>query len=351
MKKLLRFILFLLILFFGIFIGLFAWNFFHQGKSQQSSDRKEEMHIVFGIDDYYKDIINVVVTSLLENNPDSLVHLHILGCRISSAHQEKIRKLVSLFPNARVDFYEATAPEGLKKLIARKSISTATFFRFLPIKLFPPSIHKILYLDGDTLILRSLDSFYNTTLGNSFLMAVADSPYDINSIKRLSAYHLTRYINAGVLLLNLQEIRKSITWENLRSYISNINDTQITYADQDIINILWQDKMLLADERYNANARLPHGKEPIILHYSGEKKPWHKNRKTSFIFRIQSIPWHIYHKKYQNYLNGYSPLVQSYYQSLLDIYHIVVPTGFTVMNWYNTHINNRVIGFISNFVY
>lgn len=81
------------------------------------------------------------------------------------------------------------------------------------------------------------------------------------------------YINAGVLLLNLREIRK-LDWN---TGVSELMSYNFPYSDQDIINIVCKERILFLKNECNTIARdnvEELSDEVIICHYAGYQKPW-----------------------------------------------------------------------------
>lgn len=340
MRKIILFFLALLII-----SGVLFYRNYHKEKilSVRQNDTQSEMNIVFGIDENFVMPASVTITSLLKNNPDRRIHIHLIGENLSKESQYKLKHLISIFPQAKIDFYETVVPDSFKNLLFFNRISKATFLRFYLIKLLPKTVDKVLYLDADIIITDSLSDFYDTNLDKAFVMGVAeDTDYHLT---RLANYHIKHYINAGVLLLNLKALRQQFNFEDLISFIQdNTDNPAIKHADQDIINILWQDKMLFAQDIYNVPRHYPFDKYGIILHYWGPDKPWDKHYKNMFTYWKQ-IPWKIYHGMYQNYMNQNNPWISSYYQTLLDIFPERLPA------FYKRWVNEPILSFVSRLIY
>ena len=59
-----------------------------------------------------------------------------------------------------------------------------------------------------------------------------------------------KYINSGVLLINLKLLRENQTINELKNYIYQNKDI-LTYPDQDILNMLYKGKFLIVSNKYN----------------------------------------------------------------------------------------------------
>src|SRR5699024_580953 len=104
-------------------------------------------------------------------------------------------------------------------------------------------------------------------------------------IKKLELPEDSLYFNAGVILFNLKSIRVDIEPKSYFKYIEE-NSEKITWLDQDVLNVIYNQKTKFADkERYNyqvfSNRKFtPQNLQTIqnetaIIHYIGPLKPWH----------------------------------------------------------------------------
>lgn len=195
-----------------------------------------------------------------------------------------------------------------------RGISAGAYLRLLLHRVLP-DIDKVLYLDVDILVRESLLPLWRTELGNDLLAAVkgpvnlADK-WEWNSERpywKLLAGMRGGYINSGVLLLNLAQIRRQQIdrqWEKLA-------EQKLYYQDQDILNITCRDRIIYLPPKYNSLAYLSAEdyrrmvtedifteaesaqaqERPAILHYAGDK-PW-KRYDTN-----QGFVWWDFVKKY-----------------------------------------------------
>lgn len=195
-----------------------------------------------------------------------------------------------------------------------RGISAGAYLRLLLHRVLP-DIDKVLYLDVDILVRESLLPLWRTELGDHLLAAVkgpvnlADK-WEWNSERpywKLLAGMRGGYINSGVLLLNLAQIRRQQIdrqWEKLA-------EQKLYYQDQDILNITCRDRIIYLPPKYNSLAYLSAEdyrrmvtediftevesaqaqEQPAILHYAGDK-PW-KRYDTN-----QGFVWWDFVKKY-----------------------------------------------------
>lgn len=153
-------------------------------------------------------------------------------------------------------------------------------------RLFAPdlmlSADKAIYIDCDTLVLADLGSLYNYQLDDAYFGGVVDEggartskvPRSIND----------KYINAGVLLMNLKGLRDDEFFERSKMIYAEYEE-QITWSDQCIINKYAENRKVILDPKWNRQifsdrikgeefGRLANQEVSSILHFVGAVKPW-----------------------------------------------------------------------------
>jgi lipopolysaccharide biosynthesis glycosyltransferase len=229
--------------------------------------------------------------SVLEN-ADTEIHVHYLrGPRFAPRSAEAIAAMVRK-QGATIEFLEipdawcAGLPtEGFTRL--------ATWYRiFLPQLL--PDVERILYLDSDLLVLDSLAPLAEIDLSEHYLGAVTNvfEPEHLRRPTKLGLDSPLAYFNAGVMLMNLDLMRRDGCTEALRKFAIE-HAEQLAWRDQDAVNVVLGSRRLPLHPRWNCmNSVLnfpwspyvfgvdavdeAHAK-PAIRHFEGPgvNKPWH----------------------------------------------------------------------------
>ena len=155
-----------------------------------------------------------------------------------------------------------------------------------------PQYDKILYLDTDMLVFEDLSPLYNTDMSDNYIGGVFSIDHYLNRrelIEKLNIPDMTDYVNAGMLLMNLAEIRKNRIEEKLQALIGSYNDS----VDQHIFNKVCYGHIKHLPFKYNvfkSSEWMYDNKEalvcmtgeeldeiinsPAIYHYTGKEKPW-----------------------------------------------------------------------------
>ena len=245
----------------------------------------ETINIVFNIDDGFSRHCGVTISSIIRNNKNHIFHFHILGLGLSEDNRHKLQKTAG--KKHTVSFYDI-APElvnNLPYLGEHTTIAAASYIRLFITDYLPDDIDKVLYLDCDMLVLKSLDELWHTPLEGYALAAVED-------VIRYSEHWLDHddsigYFNAGMMLINLRYWREHNVKRQFMDFIDRYAD-QIRYHDQDVLNGTFFDKKILLYNKWNLFPRFLEkryrdecpeyektcSRDPAIVHFVGRKKPW-----------------------------------------------------------------------------
>ena len=137
---------------------------------------------------------------------------------------------------------------------------------------------KILYIDADTLVTGPLQKLYGTNMGNNLIAAVSDAGAAERK-QQLGFSKEEQYFNAGVLLLNLRQIRR----ENLEPlWLKMVNENQYPWPDQDILNITCRKRVKWLPRQYNSFGPKERGQKETVIHYIVQK-PWRNHTVPRFL--------------------------------------------------------------------
>ena len=243
------------------------------------------MNILFSIDDNYIEHIKTLIFSIMIHNRKEKICFYFLDGNLSKESKSDLKQVILGYGAiCRFVFVEKSVFE---KAPERKNISKETYYRLLAFELLP-EVDKILYLDADILVTGSLAKLYHRDITNACIGAVLDQgevQTDRIHKMKLGLKKETGYVNAGVLLMNLDRIRKTVTEKDIFDFIAN-NHHNLKYQDQDVINVMFEGEILLLEKNYNQSPLYESvedfkayysfkRKYPTIIHYMGERtKPW-----------------------------------------------------------------------------
>ncbi|MEG1565863.1 MAG: glycosyltransferase family 8 protein [Bacilli bacterium] len=211
------------------------------------------LNVLYQSNNNYATITGVSITSLLKNNLDiDEINIYILNDQIKSENLIKMKEICDGFNR---NLIIVDTDEILKKLKALKVApfknTYTTYFKLMAIKNLDLPTSRILQLDGDTIIHGSLAELCDMDLENCVCAATYDCT--MNDYKTLIDIPLSdKYYNCGVLLINQDYWREYNCEEKIVNHLKNERSGYYT-VDQDIINVLFRDKIKYLNITYNFN--------------------------------------------------------------------------------------------------
>lgn len=206
------------------------------------------MNILYTCDNNYIWIMGISMISLFENNKaQEHLKVYLLGDRISDDNRKILKQIANRYSRECIviDVPELKIPDVL--ISTRWPISA--FTRLFSGILMPEEIEKVLYLDCDTIIKQNISDIWNIDMKDNIFYGVKDcigKKYKEN----VGIDGDGVYINAGVLLINLDRLRKIAVLEEIDKYLSKYK-SYINYADQDILNGIFSSKIGVLKPEYN----------------------------------------------------------------------------------------------------
>lgn len=241
-----------------------------------------EVPIFYAVNDNYAPFLALSIKSLLNRSSQNYFYkIHVIDDNISEINKEKIKKLGTLNSsiiftslNQNLDFINDNKQNRL-----RPDIFTLTiYFRLFIPEMFK-EYDKAIYIDCDTILNADISELYNIDLENNYIGACQDK--SIIGIKEFEDYFTygvgidyKKYINSGVLLLNMKELRNKKINEKFL-YLFNKYHFENVDPDQAYINFLCHGNIKYLDEKWNAMPGINKIDNPKLIHYNLFYKPWH----------------------------------------------------------------------------
>lgn len=130
-------------------------------------------------------------------------------------------------------------------------------------------IDKAIHLDADTIINGSLKPMWDIDLTNKWYAMVPE-------YKGRYKPFGDKYYNAGIMLLNLEELRKADIQGEMVHYLNTVRQP---WCEQDAFNKygIEQDKIVDLPVCFNENAMTGYTDEPVIIHYCAVTNWWNND--------------------------------------------------------------------------
>lgn len=241
--------------------------------------------------------MSVTLTSLLENaGPNTSYHIYILVSEKYDPNVEaKILSLVGRYPGTEIHFVSiGNAFDEVE--VSTDHLRVHTYFRLL-IPSTLPQLARCIYLDSDVVVERDLTPLLRTVVDDKYIAGVHAAGYRTRTKEQAASAGLPsyeNYVNAGVLLMNLDRMRK----HGLEDRFMELAMRDLESDDQDVLNIACYDGIRILPLRFNLMTKyLPANKDeffaysgvpvtwsesewseavraPVVIHYADRRKPW-----------------------------------------------------------------------------
>lgn len=234
--------------------GVFAehWDNLMNIISRKNSKKesKEKVNICYISDEKYIIPTATSLVSLLDNTSDKSEYcIWLLHTNFSKSSIENFLALQR--KNVEIKIINATRfLDKLPKhhLITNKNVTNTALMKFYIPEIIP-EVDKILYIDGDTLIITDLSELFAIPLADNLCCAVQDSPWGLYAKKKIKEIYFSHfYFNSGVLLLNAKKIREMKISDSL---IKCKEWLTTSLMDQDAFNYVMYGKINFLPLQYN----------------------------------------------------------------------------------------------------
>lgn len=259
----------------------------------------EKVLLIFSTNDYFVPYMSVMIDSILRHSTqEKFYEIIVLHSEIKKENQDKLAKQVETHQNFALSLLDVSVHIAGCKFYTdnREFFEKEAYYRLLTPWLLS-EYDRAIYLDGDMIAMTDISALMDIDMEGNLIAAVrdfcglaecycpkSDRASYMKQMLRLDDYN--DYYNSGLLLLNLKELRKAFSLDQVLSLASS---KQWEFHDQDILNVLTQGRTKMLDPRWNVIQNygrhhfLPPWlrqeweqscKAPYIIHYGGHLKPW-----------------------------------------------------------------------------
>lgn len=194
-----------------------------------------------------------------------------------------------------------------------------------------PNLDKVIYLDGDILVLDDIQEVWDLDLSHASCAAMKVFNHE-NRFESLRGHDC---FNSGFMCFNLALMRKNHAEERFRETAITFSD-QLRLLDQDVLNLVFVDDCLPLPRRWNVTtgirgrqgnyANIPEEeaiaifRAPAAVHFTTKWKPWRFRQKVvhpySFLYPryagLAGAPWWFRFKLFLKYLRWREPQVPAW---------------------------------------
>lgn len=251
----------------------------------------------------------VTIISLLENNKNLNFKIYIIYEGLDTNDLQLMKDMVLKY-KCELSF-TLVDDDMFDNVITKGRQTRVIYFRLAIPKLINED--RVFSIDVDLVVNDSIENYYNQDFDDNYLVGVEDwKLFDRHEILKMDQD--SKYFNNGATLLNLKKIINDNLYDKYMQSINTMHELQ--FLDQDIINSVVNGKWKKAPLKYNVissylrdsflkneyfaqNDIVEAYNNPVIIHYTGGRKPW--------IYMSRSRFRHLYWKylamtPFKNYL-------------------------------------------------
>lgn len=215
--------------------------------ADQTNASSAEIPIAMAMDENYLYPTIVSITSVMENkNSDTSYDFYIMHPdSLDSENQKKVLSLQNKYRQCHIHLINMN--DKYSDAHIDPWISAPTYYRLSLPDILPYS-DKIIWMDGDTLTFHDLKELFDIDMNGYYFKGFLDNlPFSAaNEGFDTSNDH---YICAGVMLVNLKELRENNMSEKFSEFIRK-NNNKLKQHDQTVINTMCYEKIGILPARY-----------------------------------------------------------------------------------------------------
>lgn len=241
-----------------------------------------QINILMSVNKKFLEHIEELIYSLVNYTDKALkIYLMYVETELNNDDLEYIKKFVEGTNQASVEpvKFDVRALEGMPVTDNEGAFfGMEAYSRLFCAFKLPEDMERILYLDADMICTGDIEELYNLDFDDKIWVAAPDNGIQEKDLNRLGLPLDYKYINSGMLLINLKKLRANYTERFIVEKIRENKDILI-YPDQDFVNKIFKDEIKVVSTKYNLIAKDVRYKDldekPLIIHYAGSTKPWH----------------------------------------------------------------------------
>ena len=263
----------------------------------------DDVVIVFACSENFVPYLSVAVQSIIDNaSPSRRYDIVVLTRNISPTSMITLTRQITS-PHVGIGFLDVDAALGDIELPHHGHFRPETYFRLLAPQLLP-NVDKAIYLDSDLIVDDDVAELFDVDVTGYKLAATRDA----DTIGQIDGYDATvgpylkdelgmddphDYFQAGVLLMNLAELRRTVTPEE---FLALSTERMWRWLDQDVLNKVVNGDYVRVHMRWNylmdwqhlrrthiianapADVRAEYEEaaaDPAVIHFAGpDNRPW-----------------------------------------------------------------------------
>lgn len=206
------------------------------------------------ISDSFAEPCGVSICSLFENNKDFKdIIVYIIEDNISDINKTRLNEIGKTYKR-KIEYISLPNPQEYFKddRFTIKSLGH-TFAHMIVGEILPKNINRVLCIDSDMLVMDSLQEMWNTNLDDYYIAGCEGAPGSVALEKEMGIDPSHVHCNGGLMLINLDAVRRDKIEEKYKEYIQSVFDQGKSLAayEEEVMNKCCYPKVYILPARYN----------------------------------------------------------------------------------------------------
>ncbi len=269
-------------------------------------------NIVCVADESYAQHAAVLLVSLFETNKTHQFDVYLFTFMMTEETKKKLHELVQYYGqkiHIIEDTYNLAHLDQMNTATSHKSWNSIIYFKLFILRYLPCAAMRCLFLDVDMVIRTDIAPLYEMDLRGAVIAGCEDYLYSISHRERLHLKYTAKYINSGVMVIDLAAWQKMEAERPMVDFLHSVK-TQVS-NEQDVIALYFQNHIIYIHYKWNATTfcfqRIPRifpkyspqldevRNHPCIIHFCEPVKPWFRECKHPYkwVYRkyLSLTPW------------------------------------------------------------
>lgn len=208
------------------------------------------IHIVYASDNRFAEILGVSLVSLYENSQDIEVVVYILDSGIAEKNKHKIECVSQKYNRKIVWLAAKNICDELSINVVADRGSLSQYARLFVSRDLPENLERVLYLDCDIIIRKSIRELWELDLHGKTIAAMMDA-FSKYYRKNIDLEENDIMFNSGIMLIDLKRWKEQQVEKRLLNFISK-KKGRIQQGDQGALNAVLSHDVYCFEPRFNA---------------------------------------------------------------------------------------------------
>lgn len=209
-------------------------------------------HVVYASSDSFAEILGVSLTSLYENSKDmENIIVYVFDNNICDENKKKLESVAAAYNRHPIQWIAAKSiSDELDMDVYLDRGSLSQYARLFVSSVLPQNLERVLYLDSDTIIRKSIKDLWNLDIQGKTIGALKDA-FSKYYRKNIDLQPEDTMFNSGVMIIDLKKWKETNVEGRLLEFIRK-KEGYIQQGDQGALNHVLTDEVYCIPPKFNA---------------------------------------------------------------------------------------------------